>query len=83
MRNLFNKALAYVGMDGLLHIVISAIIASVLQLCMPVVLAIVLTLAIGLAKECIYDGAMGKGSPTKKDMLCNAAGVVIVILNHL
>lgn len=62
--------------DKLKHIVLSAIIAVVLNLILPWWVAAILTLAIGVGKE-VYDKVSGKGHPEWKDLLADVVGIVV------
>ena len=75
-----NKIMAYIGQDGLLHIVFSSLIAVVLSLFLPIWLAAIITFAIGLAKELVYDLLLKKGTFELKDMICDAVGIIIGVL---
>lgn len=65
--------------DKLKHIVVSAIIAVVLNLFSPWWVAAVLTLAIGVGKE-VYDKVTGKGHPEWKDLVADLVGILIGVL---
>lgn len=75
-----DKIITYIGQDGLLHIVFSSLIAAVLSLFLPIWLAAIITFAIGLAKELVYDLLLKKGAFELKDILCDLIGIIIGIL---
>lgn len=75
-----NKIITYIGQDGLLHIVLSSLIAAVLSLFLPICLAAKITFAIGFAKELVYDLLLKKGAFELKDLICNVVGIIIGIL---
>ena len=65
--------------DKLKHIVVSAIMAVVLNLIFPWWAAGLLTLAIGVGKE-VYDKVSGKGYPEWEDLVADVVGIVIGLL---
>lgn len=65
--------------DKLKHIVVSAIMAVVLNLILPWWVAGLLTLAIGVGKE-VYDKLSGKGHAEWEDLLADCIGIVIGIM---
>lgn len=74
-----NKLFAWMGRDGMMHVILSSLIASVLSLVLPTGLAAVVTLAIGIAKE-LYDAKSGKGCCEVKDIVCDIVGILIGVL---
>lgn len=68
-----------IGEDKLKHIVVSAIIAVVLNLLLPWWVAALIVLAIGIGKE-VYDKTTNKGCPEWKDLLADIIGIIIGIL---
>lgn len=75
-----DKIITCIGQDGLLHIVFSSLIAVVLSLFLPIWVAAIITFAIGLAKELVYDLWLKKGTFELKDLICDAVGIIIGIL---
>ena len=67
------------GEDGMAHVILSALLSSVLNLFLPWELACLLTLSIGVGKE-IYDKRSGKGCAEVKDIVCDIVGILIGIL---
>lgn len=65
------------GTDGMAHIVCSAALCGLLTLVLPLWVAIVATVAVGVAKELVWDLWLGKGSPSWKDLLCDLIGIAI------
>lgn len=65
--------------DKLKHVVVSAIIAVVLNLFLPWWVAALITLAIGVGKE-VYDKVSKKGCAEWKDLLADLVGILIGIL---
>lgn len=74
-----NKLFAWMGNDGMMHVILSSLIASVLTLVLPTGLAAVVTLAVGIGKE-LYDAKSGKGCCEVKDLVCDIVGILIGIL---
>lgn len=74
INKLFDKA----GYDGCKHIIVSAIISSVLSLALPTLYVVLIVTVIGATKE-LYDKLSGRGTPEWKDILCNAIGLLIGI----
>lgn len=66
------------AMDGALHILCSLIILLVLSAFFPVWASVCMTAAVGIGKE-VYDRICGSGF-SWKDLLCDAAGIVIGII---
>lgn len=83
MMKLVRKVNEWVGVDGMLHIVYSAVLTTLLQLVLPLGWAVFVALWVGILKEVVYDKVQGKGVAEIKDMLCNCIGIVIVVMNHL
>lgn len=75
-----NKILNYIAQDGLLHIVLSSLIAAILCLFLPIWIAAIVTFIIGLAKELVYDLWLKKGTCELKDLICDLVGIIIGIL---
>ena len=74
-----NKLFAWMGSDGMSHVILSAIIAVTLNLLLPWWVAGVIALAIGVGKE-IYDKVSGKGHAEWKDLLADLVGILIGVL---
>ena len=65
--------------DKYKHIVLSAIIAVVLNLFLPWWAAGLITLAIGVCKE-VYDKISGKGHAEWEDLVADLVGIVIGVM---
>ena len=72
-----EKILNWVGTDGLLHIIWSVIIVSVLNVLLPLWAAVLITAIVGIGKEFIWDKWLKRGTFEKKDLLCDLIGIVI------
>lgn len=70
-----NKLFELAGMDGCKHIILSSVLAAVLSLIVPNIVAAVITFGVGWAKE-MYD-QRGGGQAQAKDIVCNLIGVII------
>ena len=65
--------------DKLKHVVVSAIIAVVLNLFLPWWVAAGITFAVGIGKE-VYDKVSGKGCAEWEDLAADLIGILIGIL---
>lgn len=75
-----DKIVKYFGQDGLLHILCSIIIVSLVDLVAPMWVAVIIGALVGLGKEFIYDKWMGKGTFDKKDLVADLVGIIIGVL---
>lgn len=75
-----NNILTFFGQDGLMHIICSALIMGVIGHFLPLWLAAVITLVIGLLKELVWDKMMKKGTLEAKDVLCDVIGILIGLI---
>ena len=62
------------------HMILSAAICLFLGLLLPVWTAAGITLALGAAKELIYDWAMKRGTPEWLDFAADVAGIIIALI---
>lgn len=74
-----NAIFDKVGYDGCKHIILSAVLTVVAKWLLPLWVAILIVLAIGIAKE-VYDKASGEGCAELKDVVCDCIGIIIGIL---
>lgn len=65
-----------IGFDGLLHIVLSAIMVGTLKHIIGALLAVAVVALIGIGKE-FYDVRTGKGCAECKDLVCDVVGIII------
>lgn len=65
--------------DGLLHLVISALIVVLFGAFLPVWAAVLIAAVAGIAKE-IYDRASGEGTAEWRDLICDGIGIVLGVL---
>lgn len=68
-----EKILNYIGQDGLLHILCCIVLVSVIDIVLPLWVAIIATVVVGLAK----DKWLGRGTFDKKNLLCDLVGIII------
>lgn len=68
-----------IGLDGLLHIVLSAIMVGTLKHIIGALGAVAVVALIGIGKE-IYDRHTGKGCAEFKDIACDYVGIMIGML---
>ena len=74
---MIGKVVNYVGTDGLLHILCSAILVGLIDFFFPLYVAIIATFAIGVFKELVWDKWLGRGTFAWKDLLCDLLGILI------
>lgn len=74
---MITKVLDYFGADGLLHMLCSSVLVSVINWFAPLWLAVLATLIVGVGKEIIYDKSMKRGIPQWKDLVADLAGIAI------
>ena len=84
---MMGRLLKYFGQDGLTHILVSLVLCAVLGAFLPLWAAVLVTLAMGVAKELVWDLWLGKGTAEWRDMVSDAVGVLLgvalVLLNGL
>ena len=84
---MMGRLLKYFGQDGLAHILVSLVLCAVLGAFLPLWAAVVITLAIGIAKELVWDLWLKKGTAEWRDMVSDAVGIALgaalVVLNGL
>lgn len=78
--NIVNKILDYIGMDGLLHILVCIVLMNIFTLFLPVLASIIIVAVIGIGKELIWDKLLKKGTCDIKDLWCDLVGIVIGII---
>lgn len=74
-----DKLFDMAGYDGCKHIILSAALTVVAKCLLPLWVAILIVLAIGVAKE-VYDKVSGNGCAENKDMVCDIIGIIIGVL---
>ena len=76
MEKLSKLIAKHIGMDGMMHICISALSCALLKLVIPCWVAVLVVLIIGIVKE-IYDKVSRRGTPEIKDVICDVIGIII------
>lgn len=77
--NKINELFKLIAEDGMKHIILSAVITVILNLILPIWIAGLISLSIGIGKE-YYDKHTNKGQCQTKDLLCDLFGILIGIL---
>ena len=70
-----------IGADGLLHILVAAIIFKVCWLLFGVLFGLILTFVIGVGKE-IYDSKTG-GKFSNTDLVCDVIGILLTLIINI
>lgn len=74
---MIGRLLKYFGQDGLTHILVSLVLCAVLGVFLPLWAAVLVTLAVGVAKELVWDMWMKKGTAEWRDIIADAVGVLL------
>lgn len=69
----------WVSVDGLLHILVCALIVLVFGAFLPLWAAFIVAVVVGIVKE-VYDLLSRKGTPEWRDLLCDLIGIVLGLL---
>lgn len=72
-----RKILNYLGTDGLLHLGVSLILCQIIAIFLPIWAAVLISLAVCVLKELIWDKLLKKGTPEWKDILADALGIIL------
>lgn len=80
---MIGKMRSYLEDDGMTHIIVSAFMLLALQIFLPWWVAVLVTLAIGITKELIWDMWAKKGTPQWKDIICDIVGILIGCLTFI
>jgi hypothetical protein len=64
-----------IAQDKVLHLVISTLGVIAMGMALPLWLAAMVMLTVGLLKEIVWDRYMGRGDPDTWDFVADAAGV--------
>ena len=76
---MMGKILAWFGTDGLAHVLVSLVLCAVLAAFLPWWAAVIITLAVGVAKEFVWDLWLKRGTCDLKDIVCDIAGTLLGI----
>lgn len=82
MKDFIKRIWKWVRIDGLLHFLASAVTLLTIVSAVQLFFAILLTIAVGVAKE-IYDEKTGNGTPEAHDLICDFAGMLYGIFIYL
>lgn len=74
-----NEFFEFIALDGCKHIILSAVMAVVLNIFLPTLAAALIALAVGGLKE-YYDYKSGTGQVQVKDIICDIVGLLIGVL---
>lgn len=74
---MISKVFNYFGYDGLKHIIASNVMVVVLNLILPLWVAVLVAALAGVGKEVVWDKLMKKGTFDKKDLIADAVGIII------
>ena len=77
---MMGRLLKYFGQDGLAHILVSLVLCAVLGVFLPLWAAVLIVLAIGIAKELVWDLWLEKGTAEWRDIVSDAVGILLGIL---
>lgn len=74
---MISKVFNYFGFDGLKHVIASNVMVVVLNLILPLWVAVFVSALAGVGKEVVWDKLMKKGTFDKKDLIADAVGIII------
>lgn len=74
---MFEKVFNYFGFDGLKHVIASNLIVVLINVFLPLWIAVVIAAAVGIGKEVVWDKILKKGTFDKRDIISDAVGIVI------
>lgn len=74
---MISKVFNYFGYDGLKHVIASNVMVVVLNLILPLWVAVLVSALAGVGKEVVWDKLMKKGTFDKKDLIADAVGIII------
>lgn len=74
---MISKVFNYFGYDGLKHVIASNVMVVVLNLILPLWVAVLVAALAGVGKEVVWDKLMKKDTFDKKDLIADAVGIII------
>lgn len=74
---MISKVFNYFGYDGLKHVIASNVMVVVLNLILPLWVAVLVAALAGVGREVVWDKLMKKGTFDKKDLIADAVGIII------
>lgn len=72
-----SKVFNYFEYDGLKHVIASNVMVVVLNLILPLWVAVLVAALAGVGKEVVWDKLMKKGTFDKKDLIADGVGIII------
>ena len=69
-----------VGVDGLLHVLTCKVMVDAVDLIAPLWAALVVAAVVAIGKEVVWDKLLKKGTYDKKDILCDAVGILLGLI---
>lgn len=77
--SIVSRYATYLGIDGLTHIIVMAIVSKLVLFVVPVWLMLLLILAVAVSKE-LLDRFTGQGCAEWKDLVCDIIGILIALI---
>ena len=77
---MMGRLLKYFGQDGLAHILVSLVLCTVLGVFLPLWADVIISLAVGIIKELVWDLWMEKGTAEWRDIVSDAVGILLGVL---
>lgn len=74
---MMRRLCEYFGTDGLLHMGVCMIAVVLLSALLPLWVAALLTVVLGLTKEIVWDKWATRGTFDIKDLIADAVGIVL------
>lgn len=75
IQNIINR----IGIDKILHVLVSLVLMLEFQRFLPVWGAFTVVLVIGIIKE-VYDKVSGKGTPDWRDIVADCIGIILGLI---
>lgn len=72
-----NKIFNYFGFDGLKHILCCNLIVVLVNILLPLWIAVLASVIAALGKEIIWDKILKRGTFDKKDLISDGIGIII------
>lgn len=79
MKDLIKDIWKWMRMDGLLHMETSALIMLIAHTIFPLLLALILSVSMGIAKEA-RDAMTKKGTAEMHDLYCDGIGILLGLI---
>lgn len=74
---MIGKILNWFGADGLAHVLVSLVLCAILGAFLPLWTAVLVTFAVGLIKELVWDKLLKKGTAEWRDIVSDTAGILL------